>query len=201
MKRIKLKISKEELRRKLNIKDGKDAKSPTKTELTALIKPLIPKPLKGNDGDTPTDVKLVKLIKPLIPASPEPDTPRQVRDKLVSLKDDERLPITAIHGYENVESSLRTAHADIRNNNAFFLKYAGDTVRTHDLSDFLDGSTKTFTLPAGARVLLVISSSFPTLFRPTVDYTTTASSITFTDQIPAAALGAGQSIIILYRQP
>lgn len=70
---IELKIKKEELRKKLGIKDGK---TPTKQEITELIKPLIPKvengktPVKGVDYDDGKDGS--------------PDTPDQVVDKVNS---------------------------------------------------------------------------------------------------------------------
>lgn len=77
----------------------------------------------------------------------------------------------------------------------------GGHVQYYDLSASLDGSTRTFALPAFARVLSVQSSSFPNAFRPSTDYTTDASAmtITFTSEIDAATtLAAGQTIIILY---
>lgn len=70
--------------------------SPTKKELTDIIKPLIPSPIKGNEGKTPDDKKLISLIKPLIPKPIKgdpgsPDSPKQVKDKLLKegLKYDE----------------------------------------------------------------------------------------------------------------
>lgn len=46
MHRIKLNIKKEDFRKKLNIKDGVDGKTPTKKELIDIIKPLIKEPKK-----------------------------------------------------------------------------------------------------------------------------------------------------------
>ncbi len=100
--------------------------------------------------------------------------------------------------FKDIDGELRTVHA----NHAQVFAFSGSTVLTHDLSASLDGVTTTFTLPSNARVLLVIASSFPNIFRPTVDYTTTASSITFTSEINAATtLASGQSIVILYKLP
>lgn len=72
------------------------------------------------------------------------------------------------------------------------------TMRTYDLSDSLDGATKTFNIPTNWRVIGVYASSFPNALRPTTDYTFTVSTITFTDEIPLASLAAGQTVVIEY---
>ncbi len=78
------------------VKNGDDGHTPTSQELVALIKPLIPAPVKGDDGDTPSEAELVSIIKPLIPI-PEPgkdgspDTAEDIRNKLELLDGDERL--------------------------------------------------------------------------------------------------------------
>ena len=46
---------------------GDDGHTPTVQELTALITPLIPEPIKGDDGVPPTNEELIALIQPLIP--------------------------------------------------------------------------------------------------------------------------------------
>lgn len=79
----------------------------------------------------------------------------------------------------------------------------GRLVKVHDLTDQLDGVTKTFALPAFWRVISVHSSSFPNIFRPTIDYTTDASAmtITFTDEITAdATLATGQTLLVVYAE-
>lgn len=79
----------------------------------------------------------------------------------------------------------------------------GHTAKVHDLSDSLDGVTKTFPLPAFWRVLNVYSTSTPVIFRPTVDYTVdgSAMTITFTDQISeSTTLSAGQTLLVLYSE-
>lgn len=75
----------------------------------------------------------------------------------------------------------------------------GRLVKSYDLSNVLNGVTKTFTLPALWRVISVHSSSFPGAFRETTDYIFTSSSITFTSEITAATtLASGQTIIVIY---
>ena len=76
----------------------------------------------------------------------------------------------------------------------------GGHIRYYDLSSELDGSTKTFSLPAFARVVDVKLSSIPVL-RLTTDYTINGSTfeITFTSEVKASTnLASGQSCWILY---
>ena len=67
-------------------KKGEDGKTPSKSELETIIKPLIPAPLKGKDGETPSESTLISLIKPLIPA-PEKgnDGKTPSKDELVAV--------------------------------------------------------------------------------------------------------------------
>lgn len=124
-----------------------------------------------------------------------PDTPEQVRDKLASLEGDDRLDISAIKGVDKLEKRLS------QSGGGTFVISRGQ-VKAHDLSDQLDGVTKTFSLPAFWLIIDVKLSSVPVM-RPTVDYTTDggAMQITFTSQIDAAtALSVGQSCIIIYAE-
>lgn len=81
---------------------GDDGHTPTKEELVALIRPLIP---QVKDGKTPTDDELIKLIKPLLPKLddlvakvPTPPflTSIEIRDRLEILGEGEKLSIQAI---------------------------------------------------------------------------------------------------------
>ncbi len=76
----------------------------------------------------------------------------------------------------------------------------GSAVKVYDISSQLNGVLKTFTIPTNIRVLAVHFSSFPfSSSRPTTDYTSTSTSITFTSEIDAATtLAAGQSALIEY---
>jgi len=126
-----------------------------------------------------------------------PDTPEQVRDKLESLKDEERLDPSAIKGLDKYIQE---------NSKAMGVPYAGPSgggiVKAYDLSSQLDGADRTFSLPAFWRVISVHLSSFPSILRPTVDYTTNAATmeITFTSEVPANALAAGQTLIVVYAE-
>jgi len=126
-----------------------------------------------------------------------PDTGEEVIDKINADKT-MLIKMNKIEGMDEIEKGIRVNRANTNEMMAF----SGSTVLTADISDQLDGVLKTFTLPSNARVLLVLSSSTPNIMRPTVDYTATASAITFTAEISASTtLATGQSVIILYKLP
>ncbi|MCK9320236.1 hypothetical protein [Methanoculleus sp.] len=120
---------------------GDKGDTPTDEELVALIKPLIPEPIKGEDGvdgldgetpseeyllelirplipqvkngETPSDERLLSLIRPLIPNvkngvdgkdgkdgidgdNGSPDTPKEIVNKISTLKGNDRLDASAI---------------------------------------------------------------------------------------------------------
>jgi len=82
-----------------------DNKEETKQKLINILKPLIPKPLKGKDAENPSDEKLLEIIKPLIPEPKNgidgsPDTAEQVRDKIASLEGAERLSVLSLKDTE-----------------------------------------------------------------------------------------------------
>lgn len=191
--------------------DGKDGWEPTKEELIAVIKPLIP---RVKDGRTPSEAELRAIIKPLIPKPAKdgrtpiagvdfplpkdgsPDTPEDIAVKINTL--DEKIEPTAIRGWKNLMRKINDGKKKI------FVRGGGSgggsAVMVVDLSASLDGVTNTFTIPSNSRILSVHFSSFPfSASRPTVDYTSTATSITFTSEIDAATtLAAGQSCLVEY---
>ena len=59
---IELKINKEEFKKKLNIKNGIDGKTPTKEQLVNLISPLIPDVKNGENGSPDTPDEIIKKI-------------------------------------------------------------------------------------------------------------------------------------------
>lgn len=77
---------------------------------------------------------------------------------------------------------------------------SGSAVFIYDLSDQLDGATKSFTIPANTAISLVTGSSAPFVFRPTVDYTGSGTTtITFTSAVDeTVSLAAGQSLLVQY---
>lgn len=164
----------------------KDGKTPTKEEILVLIKPLIP---KVKDGETPTDERLLKLIKKI------EETGEEIIRKVNNDPSDSLIRKGKVEGLEDIENMARTADANSRS----FMN-TGSYVYAQDISDQLNGVLKTFILVSNAKVILAFGSSAPGVFRPTTDYTTTGSTITFTSEITAAStLAAGQTVIILYK--
>lgn len=68
-----------------------DGHTPTSAELLAIIRPLIPAPIKGDDGYSPTEDELLTLITPLIPPALQgsPDTAEQIIEKINGLPTDD----------------------------------------------------------------------------------------------------------------
>lgn len=124
-----------------------------------------------------------------------PDTGEQIVEKINKDKSGKVIKKEHVEGLSNIEGLARTADANVRS----FMN-TGSYVYDYDLSSLLDGVTKTFTLPQNARVIAVFSSSTPGVFRKNVDFTTTASAITFTSQIDAGStLAQGQTLVLLYK--
>lgn len=149
--------------------------------------------IDGRDGRDGVDGKNGKDGK-----DGSPDMAEDIRNKLELLVGDERLDASAIKGLEQLIKKLTPKRPE-----GVGAIISRGTVKVHDLSDDLDGSTKTFSLPAFWRIITVQSSSFPNAFRPDVDYTSDASAftITFTNEIDAAStLAAGQTILVQYAE-
>lgn len=129
-----------------------------------------------------------------------PDTADDIRNKLELLPEGEKLKIEAI---EDLRKELDELKKNASRGTGVIVQSRGQ-IKLYDLSDQLDGNTKTFSLPTFWRVLTVQSTSTPNAFRPTIDYTTDASAmtITFTSEIDAAStLAAGQTLTVLYAEP
>ena len=129
-----------------------------------------------------------------------PDTGVEIRNKLEHLTGEDRLDSSAIKGLD--ERLKKIEKTPIMS--GWSSASGGKIVKSYDLSDSLNGVTKTFTLPSFWRIISVHLSSVPNILRPTIDYTSDATvpSITFTSQIDAASsLSTGQSLIIVYAEP
>lgn len=129
-----------------------------------------------------------------------------VQDVLAQIKlpeqEENKLIIDAIKGLRKELDEMKASKSGAGATHAIFASQRG-AVKAYDISSQLNGVLKTFTLPAFWRVISVHSSSFPSAFRETTDYTTdaNASTITFTSQIDAStALASGNSIIIVYAE-
>lgn len=139
------------------------------------IADLIPMPEDGKDGS--------------------PDTPDQVIDKINSA--DRKIKKTAIDG---LTEELRNILLSAKQKSAI-IRGGGDILQYYDISNSLNGVSKTFTIPIHRKIILVVSSSTPFIFRPTTDYTASGTLLSFDAAIDAESmLAAGQSIIVVYTQ-
>lgn len=115
----------------------------------------------------------------------------QVRDKLETLKGDDRLDISAVKGLdEKLEEVKKSAGTRvIAGPNANAVQFA-------DLSSQCDGSNKTFVTPKYRHALMLISTQAPLLYKPTTDYTLGNGKIILTAAVDAPA--TSQTLILLY---
>lgn len=173
-------------------KDGVDGKDAPPVDINSIV--------------VEATTKATETLKPLIPTieQVELDLPKlgaPIRDALELLQGDDRLDKSAIKGLEELIKELR---AEIGKRPIYVGGSSGGGRITYSydtLSDFFDGSTKTFSLPSFWRIIAVHLSSVPNILRPTIDFTIDGSlkKITFTDQIDAGtALSAGQSCVVVY---
>lgn len=128
--------------------------------------------------------------------------PFDVRDSLESIeKEEDKLDVSAIKGIKDLIKKLLSS---VKTNTVYVgggSEGGGRIVKAYDLSSQLNGSLKTFSLPAVWRVISVSASSTPFSFRDTVDYTWTPTSITFTSEISeASTLAQGQTVIVTYSE-
>jgi len=147
----------------------------------------------GEDGKDADEPKIVSEILKKIDL-PDELTSEQIRDKLEKLKGEERLNVSAIDGleekFEEVKKTKSVGGGGIIGKNMF---------KNIDISDKLDGSTKTFNIQSVWNILSVDLSSFPYgALRKGTDYTHNSNSITFTDEIDVGTqLNSGQTCIIV----
>lgn len=134
----------------------------------------------------------------------EAETPESIRNKLESLKGTpSALAIDAIFGLADRLDQLTRDVSRKSQGGGSVIAYSRGAVKLYDLSDQLDGVKKTFAMPAFWRVISIQSTSSPTTFRPTVDYTVDGNAMTvaFTSQVDAAStLSAGQTLTVIYAE-
>lgn len=125
------------------------------------------------------------------------DKPEDIKAKIETLDEGNKLSIKVIDG---LPEALEALKKQVDKMVPFYVG-TGTTkgVQVYDLSSQLNGILKTFALPALSRIVGIQSSSFPNAFRPTVDFTNDAQSITFTSEIDAGSvLAAGQTLLVQY---
>ena len=75
----------------------------------------------------------------------------------------------------------------------------GSEIKDYDLSSYLDGVTKVFTVPSNKRFISLIGTQFPIVYRKTTDYTGSGTpTLTLTDTVSAPS--NGQTLIFTYAE-
>jgi hypothetical protein len=123
-----------------------------------------------------------------------PDKPSDIRDKLHSLKDDERLDIKYIKGYDDLEKRIAKGFSSIprgRHSSA-----PPHPMLIQDLSTKTDGTTKAFSVPKSVSSIIHMSD-FPHILVEGNGYTLNAARTTVTLTV-ANAPSAGSQLIFLY---
>lgn len=132
----------------------------------------------GKPGRTPTKNEILEIVKPLLPEEKE-------------------LEVEKVKGLRGILNELSNRLTSLASRRAKGGGGGGSTVITSDLSSQLDGSTKTFTVTKTIGTsLILVGSQFPTILRPTVDYTNSQTSITLASGVDAPA--SGQTLIFVY---
>lgn len=123
-----------------------------------------------------------------------PQMGERIRDALELLQGDERLDKSAIKGLEEELRRIGGQGTQIIGGGII----GRDLIKDIDLSDQLDGVTKTFNIQGIWNVISVSLTSYPYgALRKNIDYTWTPTSITFTSTIDASTqLSVGQQCIL-----
>ena len=117
-----------------------------------------------------------------------PDNPQQVKAKLKEAG----LSIDDIPGLKEKLEDINEKASRARGGNAKKITFT----QVHDLSTQVNGVTRTFTVPRKTlAVPLLISSQFPFILRPTVDFTLIGNTITLTGEV--AVMQSTQTLIAL----
>lgn len=153
---------------------------------------------KMQEMDTRVDevMKMVDAKMAGIPLDIQ-DTPQEERDRLESLKGNERLDITAIKGVDEMKTELKKEFTDklstIPRGNMGMRKVP--IVRRVNLTSQVDGSTRAFTVPLDTVAILgLFGTQFPITF-DTADWTFAGRTITLATAI--ATPTSGQTLFAL----
>ena len=135
-----------------------------------------------------------KIVGEVLKKLPE-ETPEQTRNKLESIKEEEeKLTISAIKDLRKELDEVKKAKSS-----GLGVGVIGrDLIKDIDISDSLDGVTKTFNIQAIWNVISVDLSSYPYgSLRKGIDFSWTPTSITFGYSIDATTqLSVGQQCIL-----
>ncbi len=187
-------------------KDGISGKDADEEKIIEKVLSKIPKPKDGKDGEDGKDADEEKIVKEVLKKIPKPNFV-------------EKNPIFGRGGGSSVFVKENGVTKD-RAGNLNFIADSGvsinviprgdDTIDIHienthgdpkvfDLTGSCDGVTKTFTIPSNKRIIGVLGTQFPVVYRPEIDYTGSGTTtLTLTSEVGAPE--SGQTLIVQYAE-
>ena len=150
------------------------------------------------DGKDADEEAIVERLVEMIPDIPEfePETPIETRNKLESLKGDDRLDKAAIRGLEEEFEAIRSMRLGKAGGGVTDLGVKASlsrSVRTETPSGDIDGANTTYTVTSNINA--VMSFAINGMVIHSDEYTTTGKTIEFTTALPAALSGTSFEII------
>lgn len=123
-------------------------------------------------------------------------SPATVARGLEKLKGEKKLSYTALKDRPNIPGTpIGTKKTNKQRGGGG--GSGGSSVAAYDLSDELDGSTKSFTVPSNTNFLMLVSTQAPQVYRLTTDFTGSGTTtLTLTAEVDAPT--KGQTLILLY---
>lgn len=208
--------------KRLNDLKGEDGKTPTEKELRDMILPLIPPSVKGDDGKdyvltlkdkkeiaasikVPVAEKIIErtetvkeqpIITEIVKEVAIPEKAEIIRDKLESLKDDERLDKSAIKGLEEGIAELRGLIAAVpRGGRALGMRKV-PIIKRYSLTSQVNGSARSFTVPNDTVEILGIWGTQHPITFDTADWTFVGNTITLANTVSTPQAGQTLHAII-----
>ena len=177
-------------------KDHVSAMSEMKRETDNKIKEVNRKLSEIRDGEDGKDADEEKIIGEVLKKIPKPkeETPQEVRNKLESLKGEDRLDKENIRGLEDEINALRVAISSIPRGRGMGRAKIQITRRV-SLTDQVDGNTRSFTLPPDTVDVLMLQGSQLPATADSADWTLRGNTLTLADSVATPV--AGQTLTAL----
>lgn len=143
----------------------------------------------GKDGVMPPIDVLVRAVLDRMPKPKEEKTPKETEKSLVEavikeIQKGDKLHINHVKGAGSfMKDGIKYRFEELMHG-------GGSVVRSYDLSSQCDGSNKTFTIPTFTRIITLIATDAPIIYRPTTDFTATGVTLTMTAAVNAPSSGA-----------
>lgn len=157
---------------------------PTEEQIKALISTEIAylfsiKP-KESTGITKDEVN--QLIGKIQQKIDWKENAKEIARALETLKGREALDYNALKNTPDIPTEQ-----GIENRVRGILRGGGDRVRVYEM---VGNGTSTYTVPLHKRALMLLGTDFPIIYKSTVDFTTSKTTLTITGAVPAPTVGA-----------